>query len=195
MTQHQRIWKLLRAEEFETIEKASKKLDIPEASTALYIRALFNAGYLEVETPHSKIKHNHSVTLVRATGEKAPKLNKNSNMITDMNTLEEFFITPKGESEKNEKHHKNLIPIIQAIIKLGKKEVYKKEIWQKANFDMPTKLSRWLPKLIELGVLTETVESYRNSPMYLADVEGAERLLQLINKFKSHRLAFEAYLK
>jgi hypothetical protein len=31
--------------------------------------------------------------------------------------------------------------------------------------------------------------------MYLADVEGAERLLQLINKFKSHRLAFEAYLK
>jgi hypothetical protein len=193
MTNHLAIWRLLCTEEFETIKKASKQLSIPESSVALYIRALYNAGYLEVETPHTKIKHSHQVVLIKKTGETPPRLNRNSSVLTDMNTLEEFFVTQKGESEKNIKHHKNLIPTLNAIIKIGKREVYKREIWQKAGFDAPAKLSRWTPKLIELKVLVETVESYRNSPMYIVDIKGAERLLELINKFKSHRLAFEAF--
>lgn len=195
MTNYQEIWRLLYRDDFDTIEKVSKKTGISEHSIALYIRALYNAKYLKVDTPHTKIKHHHLIRLVRKTGEVAPKLNKNSNTLVDMNTLEEFFITSKGLSEKNIKNHKNLIPTLTAIIKLGKNEVYKKEIWQKAGFDLPVKLSRWLPKLVALSILIKTDESYRNSPLFKVDLKKTERLLTLVNQYKSHNLAFQIFKK
>jgi len=189
ITNHQKIWNILQAGEWTTINDIANQTAISADSVALYIRPLYNAGYLEAKTPHSKVKHNHQIKLIKNTGEKAPKLSKHSSILTDQNILEEFYITPKAKKEKEIKNHKNLVPILQSLIKIGKEEVYRQEIWQKVDL-MPTALIRWIPRLLEVEILKDTGERYRNSPLYQVDLEKAQKLLELVNKFKSHNLAF-----
>jgi len=189
MTNNQKIWETLSNKKPTTIEKISNKLSISEDVVALYVRALYNAKYLTVDTPHTKIKHNHKIQLVKYTGEKAPLYNKKG-IFTDVNVNIELAITSRGVEEKQHKNHVNLIPILKAIISLNKEEIYKKDIWEEAELES-VMLIRWIPRLIEAKILIPTGESYRNSPLYLVNMEKCKQLLKYVEQFKSHKLAFE----
>ncbi len=188
-TNNQKLWDLLRAGEFQTIATASSSTGIQENSIALYIRALFNTGYIEADTPHTKIQHQHKIILKKNTGPVAPVLNKNSNILTDKNTFEEHVVFPSGKEDIHSKTHKNLIPILKAIVAIGKNEIYRKEISEKMKVESYV-IQRWIPRLIESKVLIETGEVYRNSPLLEVDMERAKLLLKFAKKLKSSELAF-----
>jgi predicted transcriptional regulator len=194
MTNHEKIYLNLLQNEKTTIEKIHVATKIPENSIALYIRALFNAKYIAAETPHSKIKHNHKISLIKNTGNIAPVLNKNSNLLTDKNILKEYILTPSGEKDKHRKAHKNLVPLLKAIVQLDKEQVFKKEIYQKAEMN-GQQLIRWMKRLIACNILLETGEHYRNSPLFDVNIQKTKRLLFLVENFKSSAIAFKVLEK
>ena len=189
MTNHSKIWGFLASKKTTTIDKISKKLSIDTLVTAGYIRALYNAKYLEASISSSKIKHTDKIRLIKYTGKKYPYYNKKG-IFTDHNTFEEFCVTPRGILEKENKTHINLIPILKAIISINKDEIYKKDIWKEADLES-VKMIRWIPRLEGVKILIDTGEQYRNSKLYDVNLAKCKKLLKYVEEFKSHKLAFE----
>jgi len=188
-TMQQSIYELLQKKEM-SVDELHHKTDFNIIRISNYIRALYNAKYIKVDINNDiRIYHTNKIKLIKNTGAIAPQFYRG--ILTDFNSCEEHKIFKFNGSWYNTKNHKNLIPIVEALLKLEKKEVYQKEIYQKAGFLNPTAFSRWLPRLLDSKVLLKTEESYRNSPVFIVDLERVEILLKNLHEFRNFELAFK----
>jgi len=187
MKMSQKIWDILTNSQHTTVNELHKETNMNIVRISNYIRALYNAKYIKADTQIDRILHSTKISLIKNTGAIAPQLYRG--ILTDWNTIEEIVVFKINGKSYNHKNHKNLIPIIEALLKLGEKEVYREEIWKKAQLTS-TQLSRWLPKLIDAKIVIETVEQYRNSTLFLVDLEKNEKFLTYLNQYRNHKLAF-----
>jgi len=187
MKMSQKVWDILCNSQYTTVNELHKETNMNIVRISNYIRALYNAKYIKADIQNNRILHSTKISLIKNTGKIAPQLYRG--ILTDWNTIEEIVVFQINGKIYNHKNHKNLTPIIEALLKIGKTEVYREEIWKKAKLTSP-QLSRWLPQLMEAKIVIETVEQYRNSTLYLVDLEKVEKFLTYLNQYRNHKLAF-----
>ena len=182
------VWSLLQKGET-TVNKLHKETKYNIIRISNYIRVLYNTGYIEAETPHTKILHSTIIKLTNNTGAEAPAFYRG--ILTDYNTIEEIVVQEYKGKPYTTKKHKNLIPIVEALLKIGEKKIVNMDLVEKLGKGH-TPLNRWKPILLEFSVLQDTGEEVRNSRLFNVDLEKVERLLSLLHKYRNHKLAFMA---
>ena len=183
------VWSLLQQGET-TVNELHKESKYNVVRISNYIRALHNANYIESNSPHTKILHSHQIKLIKDTGTEAPVLYRG--ILTDYNSLEEIVVFKHEGEEYSLRRTTNLIPLVEALLKIGEKAVTAKEVYEKADLTIIA-LRRWSEELDNAKVLMDTGErGFKNSRIYKVDLGKAERLLSLLHKYRNHKLAFLA---
>jgi hypothetical protein len=178
MSIQQQIWNYLKNNKITTKQELIINLNIKNETVVNYISALYKANYLIYCLTSKRAFIGDKFKLVKHTGSKAPLFNKG--ILKDFNTKEEIEISKSTKLEKEEYKYKGSIlkDVLDSFLEVNKEEVYLGEIskiYMTKTKDLKTKygnsfLKRWVEKLENINAIAYTGNTYRNSKMYLVNL-------------------------
>jgi len=198
MSNQQKIWNYLKDNRITTKQEINIKLNIKKETVAQYISALYKANYLIYCLTSKRPFIGDKFKFIKFTGEKAPIFNKG--ILKDFNTKEEVKISKSTRLEKQEYKYQGSIlkDILDSFLEVNKEEVYLGEISKvfiSKREDLKTKygnsfLKRWVEKLENINAISYTGNTYRNSKIYLVDLNKIKEIRIKLNTIIDYNLLF-----
>eukprot|EP01156_Anaeramoeba_ignava_P021271 Anaeramoba_ignava/c18599_g1_i3.p1 GENE.c18599_g1_i3~~c18599_g1_i3.p1 ORF type:complete len:200 (-),score=4.54 c18599_g1_i3:112-711(-) len=199
MSAQQQIWNYLKDNRATTKQEINIKLNIKKEVVAQYISALYKANYLIYCLSSKRPFIGDKFKLIKYTGNKAPLFNKG--ILKDFNTKEEIKISKSTRLEKQEYKYQGSIlkDILDSFLEVDKKEVYLGEISKifiSKREDLKTKygnsfLKRWVEKLEKINAIAYTGNTYRNSKIYLIDLEKTREIRSKLDAVIDYNLVLK----
>lgn len=193
MSQQQQIWDYLRENSITTKEDIINKLNIDKKAVVTYISALHKSNYLLFCIELKRARLTHSFKIIRNTGSKAPLLNKG--ILKDFNIKKEIKIAKEIKTSNSFNSQKNLKDILDSFLELNKEEVLISEVSKifmlkkdlATNFGS-TFLQRWIKKLESTNAIAFTGNTYRNSKIYLVNLQKIKEIRENIDTVMDYNL-------
>lgn len=193
MSVQQKIWDYIKNTDVVTKQEIITNLNIDKKSVTTYISALYKCNYLIFCATTKRADIKQSFKLINNTGIKAPLLN--NGILKDFNIKKEIEIGKKLKINKNFNSQINLKDILDSFIELNKEEVLLSEVSKIfiSKKDLTTKfgnsfLKRWIEKLELNKTITLTNNTYRNSKIYLVNLEKIKDIRKNLDNFEDYKL-------
>ncbi|WP_152017970.1 hypothetical protein [Aliarcobacter butzleri] len=194
MSVQQQIWDYIRSKDFITKEEITNFLNLDSKAVVSYISALNKHNYLIFCSTGKRALFKDTFKLLKNTGEKAPLYNYN--VLKDFNIKKELQVGKKIRVSQNFNSQTNFKDILDCFLEYDKEEVILKDISKmfiSKRKDLETIfgnsfLTRWIKKLEEIGAITQTGNSYRNSKIYLVDIVKIKQLREELDSIRDYNL-------
>jgi hypothetical protein len=193
MSQQQKIWDYLQSNSITTKEEIINVLNIDKKAVVTYVSALYKCNYLMFCIGLKRAKANNIFKLVKNTGTKAPLLNKG--ILKDFNIKEEIQIAKEIKVSNNFNSQINLKDILDSFIAVNKEEILLSEVSKIfiSKKKLTTQfgnsfLKRWIKKLELNKTIAFTGNTYRNSKIYLIDLEKIKQIRKQLDTVIDYNL-------
>lgn len=195
MSIQQKIWDYINSNNIVTKIEIIETLKLNKTAVTSYISALYKNNYLIFCASSKRAGNKDNFKLIKKTGEKAPLLNYG--ILKDFNLKKELKIGKELRISENFNAQINLKDILDSFLEIGKDEVILKDVSKtflsKKNLNTKfgnTFLKRWIEKLEKINAITFTNNTYRNSKIYLVNLEKIKEIKSNIDLYRDYRLIF-----
>lgn len=195
MSIQQKIWDYINSNNIVTKIEIIESLKLNKTAVISYISALYKNNYLIFCASSKRAGNKDNFKLIKKTGKKAPLLNYG--ILKDFNLKEELKVGKELRISENFNAQINLKDILDSFLEIGKDEVILKDVSKifLSKKNLNTKfgnsfLKRWIEKLENINAITFTNNTYRNSKIYLVNLEKIKEIKSNIDLHRDYRLFF-----